>query len=83
MRMVASDFQIFKLEPIDVLNIRVDFQSRECFWDDFMNISETLDMVIVDMHVSHHMHKLSSFQTGNLSQQTGQKGIASNIKRHP
>lgn len=39
-------------------------------------------MVAVNMHISKHMHELTSLKTSHLSDQTSQQSIASNVERN-
>ena len=58
----------------------VDLQTREGMGFQIFDIFEVRNMVAVDMHISHHVDELSSFQTCNLSDQTCQKRIAGDIE---
>lgn len=40
-------------------------------------------MVRVDVHVGQHVDELSSLEACRLGDQTGEKGVAGDIERHP
>ena len=61
----------------------VDLQTGECMGFQIFDIFEVRNMVTVDMHISHHMDKLSPFQSCNLSYQTCQKRVAGDIEGYP
>lgn len=59
MRAIALQSKMFKFEIIDIFDRWIDFKIRECVRCDGLELFESFDMITVDVHVSHHVHKFS------------------------
>lgn len=81
-RIVVGQFKIFKLEPVNrvTLGSRLDAKLGEGTGFPFKLNLECINMIQIDMRVSHDMDKLARFKVTHPSNHDCQQGVTGNVE---
>lgn len=85
MRVIPDDLKILRLPAIDhptTAVIPTNLQLRELGGLPHQLLLQGLDMVQVDMGITHGMNKGTGMQVHSMSNHMGQEGVGGNIERH-
>ena len=66
MRVVVHQFEVFELEVIDTLHIRINFHLRQCAWLAAKMKFDLIQVVQIDMGIAKCMDKFTRFQSCHL-----------------
>ena len=63
MRVVVHQFEVFELEVIDTLHIRINFHLRQCAWFAAKLQFDLIQVVQIDMGIAKCLDKFTRFQS--------------------
>ena len=67
MRVVVHQFEVFELEVIDTLHIRINFHLRQCAWFAAKLQFDLIQVVQIDMGIAKCMDKFTRFPRARIT----------------
>lgn len=81
MRIITDKFEVFKRVVLDwLIFVKVDVQNRERSWISLNLFQKWIDMILVDVGVSHHVDEVSRLEISHLSNEASHESIACDVE---